>query len=178
MGSGMGEPAGPVGDDARMSVDIAELELRNGSRVRLRRATADDVPALVRLMADDAISAGRESADLAPYERAFARIDADPGQLLVIGDLGGEPACTLQLTVIPGLARGGALRGQVEAVRVRSHLRSQGIGEALLQWAAEELRSRGCAVAQLTTDKRRADAHRFYARLGWVASHEGFKLQL
>jgi len=161
-----------------MSVDIAELELRNGSRVRLRRATADDVPALVRLLADDAISAGRESADLAPYERAFARIDADPGQLLVIGDLGGEPACTLQLTVIPGLARGGALRGQVEAVRVRSDLRSQGIGEALLRWAAEELRSRGCAVAQLTTDKRRLDAHRFYARLGWVASHEGFKLQL
>ncbi len=161
-----------------MSVDIAELELRNGSRVRLRRATAHDVPALVRLMADDAISSGRESADLAPYERAFARIDADPGQLLVIGELDGEPACTLQLTVIPGLARGGALRGQVEAVRVRSDLRSQGIGEALLRWAAGELRSRGCAVAQLTTDKRRIDAHRFYARLGWVASHEGFKLQL
>jgi GNAT superfamily N-acetyltransferase len=129
-------------------------------------------------MADDVISAGRESADLAPYERAFARIDADPDQLLVVGEVDDEPACTLQLTVIPGLARGGALRGQVEAVRVRSDLRSRGIGDALLRWAADELRARGCAVAQLTTDKRRLDAHRFYARLGWVNSHEGFKLQL
>ena len=161
-----------------MTDDLAVLEARDGLRVLLRRASAADVPALVRLMADDAISAGRESADLAPYERAFARIDADAGQLLVVGEVDGEPACTLQLTVIPGLARGGALRGQVEAVRVRSDLRSRGIGDALLRWAADELRARGCAVAQLTTDKRRLDAHRFYARLGWVNSHEGFKLQL
>ena len=161
-----------------MSGDLPVLEARDGLRVRLRRAAAADVPALVRLMADDAISAGRETADLDPYERAFARIDADPDQLLVVGDVDGEPACTLQLTVIPGLARGGALRGQVEAVRVRSDLRSRGIGNVLLRWAADELRSRDCAVAQLTTDKRRLDAHRFYARLGWANSHEGFKLQL
>jgi GNAT superfamily N-acetyltransferase len=161
-----------------VSDDLPVLEARDGLRVRLRRAAAADVPALVRLMADDTISAGRESSDLAPYERAFARIDADPDQLLVVGEVDGEPACTLQLTVIPGLARGGALRGQVEAVRVRSDLRSRGIGDALLRWAADELRSRGCAVAQLTTDKRRLDAHRFYARLGWVNSHEGFKIQL
>jgi GNAT superfamily N-acetyltransferase len=158
--------------------DLALLEGRDGLRVRLRRARAADVPALVRLMADDVISAGRESADLAPYERAFARIDAEPAQLLVVGEVDGEAVCTLQLTVIPGLARGGALRGQVEAVRVRSDLRSRGVGEALLRWAAHELRSRGCAVAQLTTDKRRSAAHRFYARLGWVDSHDGFKLSL
>jgi GNAT superfamily N-acetyltransferase len=157
---------------------LAELEGRDGLRVRLRRARTDDVPALVRLMADDDISAGRETSDLAPYERAFARIDAEPAQLLVVGELDGEAVCTLQLTVIPGLARGGTLRGQVEAVRVRSDLRSRGIGEALLRWAVDELRTRGCAVAQLTTDKRRLDAHRFYARLGWVQSHEGFKIQL
>ncbi len=157
---------------------LAELEGRDGVRVRLRRAVAGDVPALVRLMSDDEISAGRETTDMAPYEAAFARIDADPDQLLVVGEVDGEPVCTLQLTVIPGLARGGALRGQVEAVRVRSDLRSRGIGEALLRWAADELRARGCAVAQLTTDKRRTDAHRFYARLGWTASHEGFKLPL
>ena len=157
---------------------LVELEGRDGLRVRLRRARADDVPALVRLMADDDISAGRESSDLAPYERAFARIDAEPAQLLVLGEVDGEPVCTLQLTVIPGLARGGALRGQVEAVRVRSDLRSRGIGEALLRWAVHELRARGCAVAQLTTDKRRTDAHCFYARLGWTASHEGFKIPL
>ena len=158
--------------------DLAELEGRDGLRVHLRRARAGDLPALVRLMADDGISAGRESTDLAPYTRAFARIDAEPAQLLVVGDVDGEPVCTLQLTVIPGLARGGALRGQVEAVRVRSDLRSRGIGAELLRWAAGELRSRGCAVAQLTTDKRRHDAHRFYARLGWANSHEGFKLEL
>ena len=91
-----------------MTDDLAVLETRDGLRVLLRRASAADVPALVRLMADDAISAGRESADLRPYERAFARIDADPDQLLVVGEVDGEPACTLQLTVIPGLARGGA----------------------------------------------------------------------
>jgi GNAT superfamily N-acetyltransferase len=168
-----------VRDDARVSDDVlAELECRDGLRVSLRRARAANVPALVRLMSDDDISAGRETADLAPYERAFARIDAEPAQLLVVGEVDGEAVCTLQLTVIPGLARGGALRGQVEAVRVSSSLRGRGIGEAMLRWAAEELRSRGCAVAQLTTDKRRTDAHRFYARLGWAASHEGFKLQL
>jgi GNAT superfamily N-acetyltransferase len=166
-------------DDARVSDDdLAELECHGGLRVSLRRARDTDVPALVQLMSDDAISAGRETTDLAPYERAFARIDAEPAQLLVVGEADGEAVCTLQLTVIPGLARGGALRGQVEAVRVRSDLRSRGIGEAMLRWAVEELRARGCAVAQLTTDKRRTDAHRFYARLGWVASHEGFKLQL
>ncbi len=161
-----------------MTDDLAVLDARNGLRVRLRRATLADVPALVRLMSDDDISAGRETSDLAPYERAFARIDAEPAQLLVVGEVDGEAVCTLQLTVIPGLSRGGALRGQVEAVRVRSDLRGRGVGEALLGWAVEELRSRGCAVAQLTTDKRRTDAHRFYARLGWVASHEGFKIQL
>jgi GNAT superfamily N-acetyltransferase len=168
-----------LGHDARVTDDdLAELMSRDGVRVRLRRAAADDVPALVRLLADDDISAGREIDDLAPYRAAFARIDADPAQLLVIGDVDGESACTLQLTVIPGLARAGALRGQVEAVRVRSDLRSRGVGEAVLRWAVDELRSRGCVVAQLTTDKRRLDAHRFYARLGWVATHEGFKLQL
>ena len=155
-----------------------ELMGRDGMQVRLRRAVAADVPGLVRLLADDAISAGRESDDLAPYQAAFARIDGDPGQLLVVGELEEALVCTLQLTVIPGLARAGALRGQVEAVRVRSDLRSQGIGEAMMRWAADALRARGCAVAQLTTDKRRLDAHRFYARLGWVASHEGFKIQL
>ena len=157
---------------------LARLESRDGLQVRLRRAVVDDVPALVRLLSDDAISADRETENVEPYERAFARIDADPAQLLVVGDVDGEPVCTLQLTVIPGLARAGALRGQVEAVRVRSDLRSGGIGDALLRWAVDELRSRGCAVAQLTTDKRRTDAHRFYARLGWTASHEGFKLPL
>jgi GNAT superfamily N-acetyltransferase len=158
--------------------ELALLTSRDGLAVRLRRAASDDLPALVRLLTDDVISAGRETDDPAPYEAAFARIDADPSQVLVVGDVDGEAACTLQLTVIPGLARGGALRGQIEAVRVRSDLRGRGVGEALIRWAIGELRSRGCSVAQLTTDKRRTDAHRFYARLGFEATHEGFKRPL
>ena len=157
---------------------LADLTCADGRQVRLRRAVAGDVPGLVRLLVDDAISAGRETDDPAPYQAAFARIDGDPAQLLVVGEVDGALVCTLQLTVIPGLSRAGALRGQVEAVRVHADLRGQGIGEAMMRWAVTELRARGCAVAQLTTDKRRLDAHRFYARLGWKATHEGFKLQL
>jgi GNAT superfamily N-acetyltransferase len=89
-----------------------------------------------------------------------------------------EVVGTLQLTVIPGLARAGALRAQEEAVRVRADLRGRGIGEAMMRWVVAEARARGCALVQLTTDKRRADAHRFYARLGFTASHQGFKLRL
>ena len=85
---------------------------------------------------------------------------------------------TLQLTVLPSLSRGGALRSQVEAVRVAGSQRGKGLGEALLLWAVEESRARGCSLVQLTTDKQRTDAHRFYERLGFVASHEGMKLLL
>ena len=85
---------------------------------------------------------------------------------------------TLQLTVVPGLARRGAFRGQLEAVRVAEGLRGQRLGEAMVRWAVEESRRRGCAVVQLTTDKSRLDAHRFYERLGFVASHQGYKLVL
>jgi GNAT superfamily N-acetyltransferase len=165
-------------DAAADAAPVAELVLPDGGRVVLRRAVAGDLPELLRLMADDAISRGRESDDLAPYEAAFARIDADPAQLLVIGEDGGELVCTLQLTVIPGLARAGALRAQLEAVRVRSGRRGRGLGEALVRWAVDEARRRGCTLVQLTSDKRRADAHRFYERLGFEASHEGFKLRL
>ena len=157
---------------------LADLDLPDGDRLELRRARAEDLAAIVRMILDDQISASRESPDLAPYEAAFRTIDADPAQVLVAAVLGGEVVGTLQLTVIPGLARAGALRAQVEAVRVRADQRGRGIGEAMMRWAAEEARARGCALVQLTTDKRRAGAQRFYARLGFTASHEGFKLQL
>jgi GNAT superfamily N-acetyltransferase len=175
MASGMRTGCPRLGDDARVD-DV--LELPDGRDLGLRRAQVADVPAIVRLIVEDQISAARESADLAPYEGAFRRIDADPAQLLLAAVVDGEVAGTLQLTVIPGLSRVGALRGQVEAVRVRADLRGRGIGEAMVRWAVEEARRRGCALVQLTTDKRRTDAHRFYARLGFTASHEGFKLQL
>ena len=157
---------------------LADFPLADGGRVRLRRAERGDLPAVLRLMADDAISRERETSDLEPYEAAFAAIDADPAQLLVVGLAGKEVVCTLQLTVIPSLARSGALRAQLEAVRVRSDHRGRGVGGELMRWALQEARDRGCALVQLTTDKRRTDAHRFYARWGFAATHQGFKLQL
>jgi ribosomal protein S18 acetylase RimI-like enzyme len=145
----------------------------------VRRAVLADVPAIVALIAADQIGATRDGGDLAPYERAFAAIDEDPAQLLVVvtGD-DAAIAATLQLTFIPGLARRGGVRAQIEAVRVREDLRGRGLGRALFTWAIEEARARGCALVQLTSDKRRADALRFYGGLGFAATHEGFKLHL
>ncbi|GAA2169791.1 GNAT family N-acetyltransferase [Pedococcus bigeumensis] len=147
--------------------------------VTLRRATADDVRAVVALIADDQLGASREDPrDLTAYLRAFAAIDADPSQLLVVLDDGGVVVGTMQLSFIPGLSRGGAMRGQVEAVRVAASHRSRRLGEQMIRWAVDESARRGCALVQLTTDKSRGDAHRFYERLGFTASHEGFKLRL
>ncbi|TQI94631.1 putative N-acetyltransferase YhbS [Amycolatopsis cihanbeyliensis] len=147
--------------------------------IKIRRARAADVESIVRMLADDQLGATREStADLAPYLRAFELIEADPNQLLVVAEDAGEPVGTLQLTIIPGLGRGGALRGQIEAVRVRAGHRGTGLGERLVRWAIAESRRRGCALVQLTSDVSRTAAHRFYQRLGFTASHTGFKLPL
>lgn len=154
-----------------------ELLLPSGA-ASLRRAVREDLPALVALLADDVLGATRESADLRPYERAFAAVDADPAHVLVVAEVDGEVVGTLQLTVLPGLSRRGALRAQLEAVRVAAPHRSSGLGGALVTWAGEEARRRGCALVQLTTDARREDAHRFYARLGYEPSHVGFKRPL
>jgi GNAT superfamily N-acetyltransferase len=160
--------------------ELATLAVGDGP-VALRRAADADLPALVRLLADDPLGAGREllpddEADLAPYRRAFALIAADPAQLLVVAVDGTEVLGTLQLSVIPSLSRQGALRAQVEAVRVRADQRGRGLGEAMVRWVVEEARRRGCTLVQLTTDVSRVDAHRFYERLGFVASHVGLKL--
>jgi GNAT superfamily N-acetyltransferase len=150
-----------------------------GATYGVRRAVRADVPAIVALIAADQIGATRDGGELEPYERAFAAIDADPAHRLVaMTDAAGEVVGTLQLTFIPGLARRGALRAPIEAVRVDQRLRGRGLGQALFEWAIAEARRRGCALVQLTTDRRRADAHRFYGRLGFTASHEGFKLRL
>jgi GNAT superfamily N-acetyltransferase len=150
--------------------------------VQLRRATSDDVPAVVALLTDDDLGREREDADLAPYQRAFDLVDADPAHLLVVAVSsaadGDDVVGTLQLSLVPGLSRTGALRGQIEGVRVAAGLRRSGLGAAMVGWAVGESRRRGCALVQLTTDRSRIDAHRFYARLGFVASHEGFKLDL
>jgi GNAT superfamily N-acetyltransferase len=151
----------------------------DGTEYVIRRATRADVGKIVELIAADQIGKERDGGELAPYERAFAAIDSDPAQLLaVLSGPDGEVVGTLQLTVIPGMARRGATRAQIEAVRVHQDLRGRGLGGALMAWAVDHARRQGCALVQLTSDKRREDAHRFYGRLGFVASHEGFKLRL
>ncbi len=160
--------------------DIGWGALPGTSGVVVRRAVPGDLPALVALLADDPLGEGREAADgdLAPYRQAFAALDADPAHVLVTAVDGAEVVGTLQLSFLPGLSRRGALRAQVEGVRVRADRRGAGLGEALLRWAVEESRRRGCALVQLTTDRSRPGAHRFYERLGFVASHVGYKLAL
>lgn len=145
----------------------------------VRPATRADVPAIVALLADDPLGAAREDlGDLTAYEEAFDRIDADPAHALVVLDDGGTVVGTLQLTLLPGLSRRGALRAQIEAVRVASTHRGQRLGERLVEWAISESRRRGAVLVQLTTDASRTDAHRFYERLGFAPSHVGMKLAL
>lgn len=151
----------------------------DGGTFSLRPAAKADLPAILALLADDQLGAVRESADdLSPYERAFDAIDADPAHLLVVGELGGSVVATFQLSYLPGLSRKGSWRAQIEAVRVSSALRGQGVGALMVDWAIGHARARGCTLIQLTTDKSRTAAHRFYERLGFKASHEGMKLTL
>lgn len=144
-----------------------------------RTAVRADLPTLVALLADDVLGGSRDVPVVdGAYERAFADIDADPRNELVVAEQAGEVVGCLQITYVPGLGRHGAERSLIEAVRVRSDRRGAGVGRAMVSWAIDQARERGCGLVQLTTDKRRTDAQRFYLRLGFVASHEGMKLPL
>lgn len=144
-----------------------------------RRATVEDVPAIVAMLADDALGAARESPDdLAPYLEAFAAVDANPNQLLVVAERGGEVVGTAQLTFMAGLSHRGMWRAEIEAVRVRAGQRGSGLGTQLIGWCIELARERGCGMVQLASNASRTDAHRFYERLGFTASHTGFKLRI
>ncbi|NGO68605.1 GNAT family N-acetyltransferase [Streptomyces boncukensis] len=131
------------------------------------------------MLADDPLGARRETPhDLAPYRTAFARLDGDVNQHLVVAERDGRTVGTLHLTVIPGLSRRGAARALIEAVRVHADARGTGLGTHLIQWAIAEARRQDCVLVQLTSDATRVDAHRFYERLGFEASHLGFKMSL
>ncbi len=148
--------------------------------VRFRRAQLSDLEAIVALIAEDSLGMGRESAapTVAPeYVAAFEAISEDPNQFMAVAEDEGEVIGCMQITFIPGLSRKGAWRGQLESVRVASRLRGQGIGEEFFRWAIGKCQERGCGLVQLTTDKTRKDALRFYERLGFVASHNGMKLR-
>ena len=148
--------------------------------LELRRATPDDLAALMGLLADDPISAARgdtlDDADAAAYGTALAAIVAEPSnELLLVVDAAGRPAATMQLTRIPGMARRGSSRLLVEAVRVSGDRRSGGIGSAMMRWVTETAAPAvGASIVQLTSDEARTDAHRFYERLGFASSHRGF----
>lgn len=144
-----------------------------------REATAEDIPAIVAMLADDTLGATRETpADLVPYLSAFATVDANPNQILVVADDRGEVIGCAQITFIAGLSHRGLWRADIEAVRVRSDRRGTGLGTRLIEWCIEAARERGCGMVQLTSNASRTDAHRFYERLGFTASHTGFKLRL
>jgi len=146
--------------------------------VIFRPARIADLPAIVALLADDMLGAAREAPGDPGYAAAFAAIEADANEVLAVAEIGGQVAGCLQLGFIPGLSRRGAWRGQIEGVRVAAALRGRGVGRAMILWAVDQCRARGCATVQLTTDKRRHDAHRFYESLGFIRSHEGMKLSL
>ncbi|MGI5456241.1 N-acetyltransferase family protein [Streptomyces sp. CA-249302] len=147
--------------------------------LEMRPATADDVPAIVAMLADDPLGAQRESpGDLTPYLAALERLTADPNQQLIVATREDRVVGTLQLTIIPGLSRRGSTRSIIEAVRIHADERGSGLGTQLIEWAIDASRRAGCQLVQLTSDSTRTDAHRFYERLGFTASHVGFKLQL
>ena len=151
------------------------------SVMQIRKAERCDVRSIVQLLADDMLGTAREKIGSPlpiAYQSAFEAIDQDSNQLLAVMVEDDAVVGTLQLTFIPGLSRQGATRGQIEAVRISAARRSEGLGEKLVEWAIERCRERGCALVQLTTDRRRGDAHRFYERLGFEATHLGYKREL
>lgn len=146
-----------------------------------RPATSKDLPALVAMLADDPLGATRErNVDPLPpsYHDAFAAIDADPNQELIVVDRDGVAIGVAQLTFTPSLTYQGSWRASIEGVRIHADHRAGGLGRKLFEYLIERARARGCLLVQLTTDKKRPDALRFYQSLGFVATHEGMKLRL
>nr|WP_141680244.1 GNAT family N-acetyltransferase [Bacillus sp. FJAT-26390] len=154
---------------------------RGAIRLNIRTATINDLEGIVRLLVDDELGVSREQYELPlpqAYIDAFSEIQKQDGNSIVVAVENEEVIGCLQLTFIPGLARLGMKRAQIEGVRVDKQYRSKGIGEALFRYAIDIAKESGCGLVQLTTDKKRSDAHRFYDRLGFVSSHEGMKLSL
>lgn len=146
----------------------------------LREARREDIRRIVEMLADDEVARGREnlSGDMAAYHAAFGAIAADPNNTLYVWDHEGAVMGCLQLTFIPGMSYSGSWIAKVEGVRVDRSLRGLGVGEQMMDAIVAKSRARGCKQLQLTTNKRRIDAQRFYKRLGFEASHEGMKLDL
>ena len=157
--------------------------MASAPEIEIRTANRGDLQAIVELLRRDSVTGAPEEpgAELGISQaqiEAFETIAAHPDNEVIVATLGGEVIATMQLTFIPGLSFNGAWRAQVEGVRVRHDLRSLGIGARLMEWAIRRARDRGCRMVQLTSNKSRVDARRFYERLGFIASHTGMKLYL
>lgn len=144
----------------------------------IREAVEADLPAIAALLADDGLGRGRERPGDPVYTEAFARMQGQPGNVYLVAEADGRLIGCLQYTLIHGLSRSGASRAQIEGVRVAAEARGQGIGQMLFEAAIERARAEGAALIQLTTDRTREDALRFYERLGFTASHWGMKRTL
>jgi GNAT superfamily N-acetyltransferase len=146
-----------------------------------RRAVEADLPFIVKLLTDDAVRDTEDRPDEPFHPRyvaALRELEADPNQMMMLAVLDGETVGTIQLTFIPGISGLGTKRCLVEAVHIAPTHRSRGLGTRMIQWAIEQARERDCGMVQLTSNKKRLDAHRFYERLGFLKSHEGFKYYL
>ena len=153
----------------------------NEKDIIFRNAMQTDVPFIVRLLADDELGSMRERYENPipeSYYSAFALIHGDPNHELIVAELNGEVIGTLHLMFLPSLSFQGGLRAQVESVRVDTHHQNQGIGHRMMKWTIERAKVRGAHIVQLTTHKSRADAHRFYERLGFKGTHLGMKFSL
>ena len=143
-----------------------------------RHATSEDLPFIIGLIVEDSVVATNDSvadARQPDYDDALKAIDADPNQEMFVVEDSGKPIGCFQLSYLPGLMRRGMWRGMIEVVHVADDLRNRGYGSEMMRWALERCRERGCGMVQLTSNKKRTDAHRFYERLGFHKSHEGFK---
>ena len=149
------------------------------SRLTYRAATADDLPFIVnQIVEDSVVDADDDPQAIEQYLPALAAIDADPNQELLIAEYKGERVGSMQLSYLPGIARRGQWRGLIEAVHIRPESRNLGLGSEMIGEAITRCRTHGCGVVQLTSNKKRIDAHRFDRKLGFAQSHEGFKLTL
>jgi GNAT superfamily N-acetyltransferase len=160
---------------------LTTLVTPTDSQLLYRDATEEDLPALVAMLAEDPLGAAREDTSSplnARYLEAFRAIETDPNNRLTLVEENGRPVGMLQLTFIPYLTHTGSWRCLVEGVRIHRDCRGRGLGGEFIRWAIAQARERGCSIVQLTSDKQRPDALRFYESLGFSASHEGFKLRL
>jgi len=149
--------------------------------LKFRQATREDLPEIVRMLADDFLGAQRERFENPlpeSYLRAFDEIEADKNNELIVAETDGEVVGTLQLTFTPSISFQGGRRASVESVRIDARYRGQGLGKELMKWAIERAREENCVSMQLTTNAERTDAHRFYENLGFKGTHLGMKLNL